>query len=445
MNWLTERIGVVRVRQILEDLSHRLAFIPTVLMLLAVVVSQVSLEIDRRIGDADVPVPLSTTVDSASTIFSTIAGGLISAVTLLLSIMLVAVQLASGQFSPRTLRNWLGDPTIRRSVGILLGTTVFCLMGLRSVRDDSSGSDPIVPTVTVLIGVALGVLSLVMMIRTVDHVTRNLQVGSVAQQLVTDTIDIVRAGEGARANEQPTTTPTADIDPSGDESPPDDAVAIEAPVAGWVQQIDEAGLVEALPSGAHLWIAVVHGSYVTSNSPLAHVTCDGDAAHDDLRDAVCRSFALGPTRTMQQDVGFGLQQLTDIAVRALSPGVNDPQTANDIIVNIGEVLNEIWSHPRAASSLERDDVVIHRKAPAHEEHLRAAFDPIRLYGASDPKVMRVLAATVRHLRDEVVRRDLPGPVEPLESFVDELHDLVQTDEWLERERRAFDDRSSKAS
>lgn len=433
--WIVERIGIVRLRQILEDISHRLAFIPISLVVIALVLSQASLALDRSLGDVDVPIPLSTTVESARAIFGTIAGGLITAVTLLLSMMLVAVQLASGQFSPRTLRNWLGDRTLRRSVGIVLGTTVFCLMGLRSVRDD--GDVSVVPTVTVLIAVVLGVLSLVVMIRAVDHVTRSLQVGTVAQQLVDDTIGIIESSDSARVNEQPQRTPAARSAHLDREQPSDRAQVIETSTCGWVQQIDEDGILAALPERADAWIAVAHGAYVTTHSPLAFVDLDdahGEPLDDETVATIRRSFALGPTRTMQQDVGFGLQQLTDIAVRALSPGVNDPQTASDVIVHLGEVLREIWSHPRVAETLSDEHRVLHRLAPAHGEHLRAALDPIRRYGRSDPSVMSVMAATLRHLRSEVLRRDLPGPIDTIDDYLAELIDDVDDDHWMPRER-----------
>lgn len=434
--WLADRIGIVRLRQIVEDISHRLAFIPVALVGVALVLSQASLAFDRAIGDVDVPLPLSTTVDSARSIFGTIAGGLITAVTLLLSIMLVAVQLASAQFSPRTLRNWLGDRTLRVSVGVVLGTTVFCLMGLRSVRDDVEGS--VIPTVTVLVAVVLGVASLVVMIRAVDHVTRSLQVGTVAQQLVDQTIETISTTEGPRVNEDPMNVPAHPAAGRDADRPPSDARAIETDTSGWVQQIDESGILDALPDGAHVWVDVAHGAYLTTSSPLAYVDdSHGEPLDDEGVEAIKRSFALGPTRTMQQDVGFGLQQLTDIAVRALSPGVNDPQTACDIVVNIGEVLREIWTHPQAPPTISDGRASLHRLAPAHAEHLRAALDPIRRYGRSDPNLMSTMSAMLRRLRDEVSRRDLAGPAQPLDEYLDELLGFADDADWLPRERRRF--------
>lgn len=435
--WLREHVGVVRLRQLLEDARHRLALVPLTLLVGGIVLSQVCLFVDRRIDDDSLPVILTTTVDSARSILGAIAGGLITAVTLLVSMVLVAVQLASGQLSPRTLRNWLGDPVVQRAVGVVLGTTVFCLLGLRSARqlgDDLS----VVPSITVLVGVALGVISLIYVVRAVDRVTTNLQIGTIAQRLTDDTITTIRTN-GSSADERPRVAPVADrrgeFDPLADVVP-SAAVAVEADRAGWVQQVDADQLLAALPDGATAWIAVVHGGYVLTNAPVAWVELP---ELDDERRKACladvrSSFAFGPSRTMQQDVGFGMAQLTDIAVRALSPGTNDPQTARDILMHLGEILRELWASDPADATLEADGRCVHRRVSDPEEHLRAALDPIRHYGRHDPMVMRTLADMLVTLRAEIVRQGLPGPIDPIDRWLDELLGQLDDDDWTERER-----------
>lgn len=433
--WITDRVGIVRLRQIVEDLTHRLAFLPIAFVVLAVVASQVTLSIDRGLGDVDLPAPLATSVDSARPVFGAIAGGLITAVTLLLSMMLVAVQLASANFSPRTLRNWLGDRTLRRSVAVVLATTVYCLLGLRGVR--TTADTTVNPTVTVLIAVLLGLVSLVAVIRAVDHVTRSMQVGAVAHRLTDETIATLNATRERLAGQRPDATPTAHAttaDRLGPPRPDDTAEAVESVGSGWVQQIDEGALAAALPDDATAWIAVVHGDYVTHRSPLAWVLAE-EPIDDAVRARVQAAFALGRTRTMQQDIGFGLGQLSDIAVRALSPGVNDPETANGILVHLGQVLLEVWADGTVDETVERDGRTIHRVAPSHEDLLRAALDEIRRHARSEPAVLLTMARTLRHLRAEVERRHLPGPLAPIDDFLDDIARSADDGAWLERERR----------
>lgn len=431
--WLREHIGIVRLRQLIEDARHRLALVPLTFLFAGVVLSQLTLVVDRQLDDQTLPTFFETTVDSARAILGAIAGGLITAVTLLVSMVLVAVQLASGQLSPRTLRNWLGDRILQRAVGVVLGTTVFCLLGLRSARqlgDDLS----IVPSTTVLVGVVLAIVSLVYVVRAIDQVTTNLQIGTIAQRLTDDTISTIRSN-GATRSAAPQRAPLAhEPHPRADEIPAD-AIAVEADDAGWVQQIDTDQILEATPNGTTVWVVVTHGGYAMSHSPLAWVSGitdadDRDAILDDLRSC----FALGSSRTMQQDVGFGMAQLTDIAVRALSPGVNDPQTARDLTMHLGEILREIWSHERAAETIDEDGRVVHRTVATHEQLLRASLDPIRHYGRHDPDVMRTLAGMLTSLRCEVERLDLPGPVEPIDEWLAETAAIVDETGWSPRSR-----------
>jgi uncharacterized membrane protein len=181
-------IRVVRLRQIADRIGHSLSAIPTMYVLGAIALVQASLWIDRVLSGQLLPDWLETTVESARAVFAAIAGGLITSTTLLLSMTLVAVQLASSQFSPRTLRNWLGNRNVQNAVGFVLGATVFCLLALRSTRDFEEDETPVIPHVTVLVAVALGVLSLVAVVRTVDHISQTMRVGSIAERVTSETI-----------------------------------------------------------------------------------------------------------------------------------------------------------------------------------------------------------------------------------------------------------------
>jgi uncharacterized membrane protein len=121
-------------------------------------------------------------------------------------------------------------------------------------------------------------------------------------------------------------------------------------------------------------------------------------------------------------------------VRALSPGTNDPQTARDILMHLGEILRELWATVPAEARLDDDGRRVYRRMPDPEEHLRAALDPIRHYGRHDPMVMRTLAEMLDNLRTEIIRQDLPGPVDPINRWLDEMLRDLDDDEWSERER-----------
>ena len=413
-------IGAVRLRQIADDARHRLSFIPTLYVLAAIVLVQTLLWADGRLNDEVLPTWLETTVEGARSVFAAIAGGLITSTTLLLSMMLVAVQLASSQFSPRTLRNWLGNRHVQNAVGFVLGTTVFCLLALRSTRSFEEDENPLIPHMTVIAAVALGVLSLVAVVRTVDHITHTMQVGSVADRVGTETVEVV--DRVFRVGPQPIQVgvESGALRPDGAIAVPQGAIALETSRAGWVQQIDDDAIIAALPEHSTGYLVATVGSFVAQSSPIMWVApppADSDACRSALLDAL----AVGDSRTMQQDIEFGVIQLTDIAVRALSPGVNDPTTASDITVHLGNVMTSLWERPAARTTLRSGTRTLVRQPPTHAALLERAFSPIIHYGREDAQVMATLRRVLAGLRSEVDRRELPGPVEPIDAMLAELN------------------------
>ncbi len=395
-------------------------------VLTAIAVSRLTLRIDSRLSAEQVPRLVETTVDSARTILSALATGLISSVTLLLSLMLVAVQLASSQFSPRTLRDWVGDRTQQWAIGIVLGTVVYCLLVLRETRTFAEGN-ALTPHTSVIVAVVLGIVSLIAVVRSVDHLTDRLRVGSVASGLMDETLAMIERDERLAAVENPGLVPAAQ--PTGSDlakEPPDGSLPVPAPSSGWVQQIDTEAILQGAPEGATVYLTTAVGSYSLPSAPLLWVAPPPDEDdEDDCIERMQAAIALGDARTMQQDIGFGILQMVDIALRALSPGVNDPNTANDLIVHLGVVMLALWERPQASQVMESDGRTIVHHDLSHSDYLHAAFDSVRHYGASDPHVAATLIRTLASLHSEARRRSLPGPLGPIEELIDQIHGDVE--------------------
>jgi len=409
-------IDAVRLRQIADRMRHSLSLVPTLYVFGSIVVVQALLWVDRRLTDQSLPIILETTVDSARSVFGSIAGGLITSITLLLSMLLVAVQLASSQFSPRTLRNWLGNRTVQHAVGFVLGTTVFCLLALRSTRSFGEDEDPVVPHVTVLVAVALGVLSLLAVVHTVDKITHSLRVGTIADRVATETIGVIERVHRTEPDSVQVGVESGAVREDGSIDVPIGATALETPTAGWVQQIDDHVVIDSLPEHSTGYLTATVGRFVTERSPIMWVA-PGPADPEACQSAMLHAIAVGDSRTMQQDIEFGIIQLTDIAVRALSPGVNDPSTATDVIVQLGNVMSALWERPALSTTHRSGTRTLVRHRPTHAELLDRAFSPIIHYGDPDRQVMTTMRQVLTLLRSEVDRRALPGPVEPLDEML----------------------------
>ncbi|WP_158412173.1 DUF2254 domain-containing protein [Ilumatobacter nonamiensis] len=423
----------VRIRQLIDELRHRLLVVPVAFVIGGIVLAQITLWIDRTVDDDSIPQVLSTTVESARSILTAIAGGLITAITLLLSMMLVAVQLASSQFSPRTVRNWIGDRTQQGAIGFVLGTTVYCLLVLRQTRTVTDG-DPLTPNISVLVALVLGIGSLIAVVRSVDQLTNRLRIGSVASNILDETVATIERRERLMPIEDPAGGRPGGHQDGTESAPPSGAHPVLIDSSGWVQQIDVDTALVGIPEGSTLYLPLSVGAFAFPDAPIAWVW-PVPMEPQMSEESVGRAIAVGTERTMQQDVGFGIVQMVDIALRALSPGVNDPNTASDLVAHLGVTMLKLWERPVAPTMQEMKGRTVVRRDLDHADYLHAAFDPVRIYGAQDPGVASTMIRTLQTLRAEVERRGLPGPTEPIDEVIGQILQAVDASELADFDKQ----------
>jgi uncharacterized membrane protein len=189
-----------------------------------------------------------------------------------------------------------------------------------------------------------------------------------------------------------------------------------------------------MPDGSTLYVTIAVGSYAFPQAPIAWISPPPEDT-ERCADRVLAGVALGDERTMQQDIGFGILQMVDIALRALSPGVNDPNTANDMIVHLGVIMFALWERPIASNVIEDDGRRIVTSDITHADFLGAAFDPIRHYGSGDPQVATTLVRTLTALHTEARRRQLPGPIEPVEQLILQILESTAASDMLDLDQQ----------
>ena len=265
--------------------------------------------------------------EGARAVLSTIAGSIITVAGTTFSITIAALSLASAQFGPRLLRNFMRDTGNQVVLGTFTATFLYCLLVLRTVRglDDNT----YVPHISVTIGVLLAVVSLGVLIYFIHHIAESIQVEHLLD-VVSDEL------QAAVARLFP-----SEITQAGDM---DDACwmggsEVTAEKDGYLQMIDDQALLRLTEhTGAVLKLLCRPGDYVVAGMPLV---LSRPALNDRQADEVRASFALGRSRTPNQDAVFAFLQLAEIAVRALSPGVNDPFTAMMCIDRITSALVQL--------------------------------------------------------------------------------------------------------
>jgi uncharacterized membrane protein len=407
-----------RLRTLQRDLLDSLWFTPTVIALLYAALALVLLRADQALG-LDTEGRDAWAVggaDGARGVLFAIAGTTLSVLGVVFSLTIVVLQIASAQFTPRVMRNLTGDRGTQVVLGVFLGTFTYALLVLRAVRSpgEDGGGAGFVPVTAVAVAIVLALVSIAFMIYTINHVARSVQVAVIIKRVTYDTLDLLDeplAGEIDVPHDPDQAEATLPAEPG-------ETIATHGD--GYLEAIDaEALLAAAEMRGLVVQTEAPVGSFLLSGAPLATVWLRG-AVDADLAERLRSAFVLGPERTRQQDVELGIRQLADIAVRALSPAINDPTTATSCIDRLGQLL------VRAASRDETEVVtgpgggrVVLRGSP-FARLSDVAFTQIRHYGAGDAIVATHLMTTL----GEVAARVSPTQQEPLREQAAAL--LVET-------------------
>lgn len=390
-----------RVGDLVDRLRSSFFYVPALFILGALVLARATTWLDAMIDyDASVllrSVVIRSTADGARAILGTTAGATITVAGIVFSVTMLSVQLASSQFSPRVLDGFLRDRFKQNVMGLMVGTFTYCLLVLAVVRRQfSTGSEAAEHRLAVTVAVALGVIAILAIVAFVDQSARSLQVGQIIRRITDETMERVR-----QLHPEPH-TPTQ-VDGSGTPLPDGEGWTVRADSDGWVQRVDAAGLFGAAAEGGVVRLDTRVGAFVSREQPLATIWPEPED-HDGAIERVRSSIVRGRTRTLRQDVAFGIRQLVDIAVRALSPGVNDPTTANEALVHLGGLVREILLRdlPDRVRTDDKDRRLFRPHDLDRNEYVTAAFSEIRFAAANSPTVLATLIRVLRGL-DEIVR------------------------------------------
>jgi uncharacterized membrane protein len=371
-----------------DSLRTSLWFVPSLLVIAAVVLFAITYGLDRAVDNHDFGIPSWVNTGgtaAARTILTSIAAAVITVVGVVFSITILALQLASTQFGPRMLRNFIRDFGTQLTLGTFVGTFVFSVLALGSVADEKGG--PFVPHISVTVALVLLIVDLGVLIYFIHHVATSIQVTDVVKGIARDLseaidgLTVVAAESGASGESTTTTTETLrQTDP--------DFAEIPSVASGYLQAVDRAELVRiARRLDATVGLAHRPGHFVVKGRPLAYVWPAG--AGDGVARELDRAHAVGPFRTIRQDLQFAIDQLVEIAIRALSPAVNDTFTALTCIDWLGDALCKITA-TGLPSGLLRDSegrVRVIEVPLRYERVLNRAFDKIRQAGRGMPAVL----------------------------------------------------------
>jgi uncharacterized membrane protein len=321
----------------------------------------------------------------AQVILACIAGSTMTVVSIVFAILLMTLTLASMQFSPRIIVSFSRDHVTQWTLGIFLGTFSYCLAALPAAHSFPS---PFAPVVTVLGAMVLAVICVGLLLFFIHHISQAISVNHIVDRIAAET-------EAMIDEIMPRPHRLSRLEDPEPLRPNPSEMAVLSPVSGYIRFIDTRRLVTQAKH-YHVTVRVLRrvGHFVPAGIPLMMVS-KGKRLHPGGSAELLAAFDLGPTRTLQQDVEFGVLQIVDVALKAISPAVNDPTTAINCVDQLSRILIRFASR-EPPDDLYYDPPGIVRAGIEwirFERLLDAAFEQIRMYSKMDAAVsLRLLRA-----------------------------------------------------
>jgi uncharacterized membrane protein len=332
--------------------------------------------------------------EGASSVLRTIASSMTTIAGVVFSITLVALSITSSQLGPRLLRTFMRDTPTKFALGTFVATFLYCLLVLQTIRRPEEGG--FVPHLSVSIALILAVASMAMLIYFIHHVSVSIRANEIVARVHRELLEVIdklfpadigRSGPRTRPHH-----PEQELMAAFER----DAYMIEATEDGYVQFVDGDELM-ALARQHDVIIRLERrpGDYVVTGRPLLKVW-PGERVNDKLVEKARASFALGNERTPGQDIEFSVAQLVEIAVRSLSPSMNDPFTAITCLDRLGSALSRVAQRDTPSPyRLDQDhDLRVIAPPVTFPEIIDAAFHQVRQHCGSSVAVTRRLLQTI---------------------------------------------------
>ncbi|TWI53031.1 putative membrane protein [Pseudomonas duriflava] len=383
------------IRFIWIECRDSLWFLPMVMSLLmaGLAVALVSLERLGIISSGEQLVWLAgSTGEGARSVLSAIGTSVVTVTGTVFSIMIVALQLSSSQFSPRQLRNFMSDRANQVVLGGLVGTFTYTLIVMSMVRSASPQSAPFVPQIAMALGVVLALTSIGLIVYFIDHASRAMQIAVILQQVTQQAVGQIEHAFVPLGEKQ------AELDPCVSEALDKKGYPLCTEQGGYLQAVDREELLK-LARKQGLIVRLEHriGKFILPGDVLALVW-PAEAIDETVMAELRKKFVLGSDRTPEQDIEYWLIEMADIAIKALSPSINDPTTAFRVIDRLCEVLTILGQRQACSIYCSEDGRIRLIERPlSFELAVGLAFEQIYHFGQSNPSVLKKLAGSVTAL------------------------------------------------
>lgn len=380
--------------------------------------------------------------DGARGMMSTIASSMMTVVGVTFSMILVVLALASSQYTSRILRNFMRSRVTQVVLGIFAGIFTYSLIVLRTIRGGDEGA--FVPSLAVFFGFVLALGGVGTLMFFIHHIASSIQASGIIASVAQETIDTIdqqfpeKLGHG----------PVEDDDGQTLRLPPErNWHTVPAKESGYIQRVNNAALLRlARDRSTILWMERGIGEFVVQNTALASLALEAPPDQETIA-SLQATFLISRHRTVEQDAAFGIRQIVDVALKALSPGINDNTTAMMCVDYLTTILARLASRQIPSSRrYEEGELRVIAKGPSYESLLAESFDQIRSSAKGDFAIMsRILDAfqtlaglTASPHRRRALREQVQWIAELAERTVESGHDRARIDAGLARVRETLD-------
>jgi uncharacterized membrane protein len=383
---------ITKLRHGWQSMRSSFWFVPALMVADAVVLAVVLITLDTSVDlhlAARWPLLFGAGAAGARGLLTTVASSMITVAGLVFSITLVALALTSSQYSSRVIRNFMRDRVNQWVLGIFLGIFAYCLVVLRTIRDGDEGT--FVPTLAVLAGLMLAFVGIAVLIHFIHHIATSIQASSIVATAAQETLAAVdhlfpeALGDDDDENTDGDLTSALASQPWS---------AVPASKTGYIESLDADALLE-IARKLETLLRMEHGvgEFVVAGTPLVSLLDPGDP--DEATTARLNAvYVIGRQRTVEQDVAFGIRQIVDVAMKALSPGINDTTTAVMCVDYLAAILTRLAARRIATPDrLDEGALRVIVRGASFEGLLSEAFDQIRQNAEGNAAILlRLLGA-----------------------------------------------------
>jgi uncharacterized membrane protein len=434
-----------KLRQLWSDLQSSFWFLPSLMVLGSVVLATAMIEADSAWSDrwlAQWPRLFGAGADGARLMLSTLAGSMMTVMGITFSMTLLALALASSQYTSRILRNFMRSRITQVTLGIFAGIFVYCLIVLRTIR---GGEAEFVPSLAVFFAFFMALGGVGVLIFFIHHIASSIQASSIIASIAHETIAAIER----LFPEKPGHGPDEDEDQDQMLRSLDKRTwyAVPAALSGYIQSVDNDALL-GLARDRRTIVRMERGvgSFVVQNTALASLALTYPPDQEMIA-ALNGAYSISRHRTIEQDPAFGIRQIVDIALKALSPGINDTSTAVMCVDYLTVIMAQLAvrqfppSHRYDGEALRVISIV-----PTFEGLLAESFDQIRRSAEGNVSIMARMLSAIDTITSLTVssrhRRALKEQVQLIAELADRsiasTHDRAQIKRRMIHVREALE-------